>query len=122
MVEKRNSSENVSQKSLSPLERKILELLWKKGKGHVLEIYLSLRKKNTIAHTSVAVLLDRLHEKKLVTRAVERCKGGFRYLYYPTSKKEDYHKAVVQTAVDTLIERFGNTATTYFHERFGRKR
>ena len=116
------NNNKLSQKALSPLERKILEVLWKKGKGHVRDIYWSLKNKNKVAHTSVAVLLDRLHEKKLVSRAVERCKGGFRYLYYPTSKKEEYHKAVVQTAVDTLIERFGNTATTYFHERFGKKK
>lgn len=121
-MKKQQNNEKVSQKALSPLEKKILEVLWKKGKGHVRDIYGSLKKKNKIAHTSVAVLLDRLHGKKLVSRAVERCKGGFRYLYYPTSKKEEYHKAVVQAAVDTLIERFGNTAMTYFHDRFGKKK
>ncbi len=121
-MKKQQNNENVPQKALSPLEKKILEVLWKKGKGHVRDIYGSLKKKNKVAHTSVAVLLDRLHEKRLVSRAVEQCKGGFRYLYYPTSKKEEYHKAVVQTAVDTLIDRFGHTAITYFHERFGRKK
>ena len=107
--------------NVGPLEKAILEVLWKKKHAKVREIYDILKNNNKIAHTSVAVLLDRLHEQKLVTREVESCRGGYRYIYCPVSKKEDFQKQMLSKAVDSLIERFGNTAVSYFDERFGKK-
>jgi len=111
------------EKQLSPLENDILELLWKQKHARVREIYDTLRKKKKkVAHTSVAVFLDRLYEKKLVKRDIETCRGGFRYMYTTATEKEDFHKAIVQRAVDSLIHRFGNTAISYFNERFSREK
>ncbi|MBI5389660.1 BlaI/MecI/CopY family transcriptional regulator [Candidatus Woesearchaeota archaeon] len=107
---------------LGPLEKEILELLWQKQQAKVRDIYDVLKKKRKVAHTSIAVLLDRLHERKLVKRSIETCRGGYRYVYSPASEKEDYQKAVLRNSVDNLIERFGNIATAYFDERFGKKR
>ncbi len=112
-----NKREKIRAGQLSPLEMDILEILWNKGQVRVRDIYDILKKKKKVAHTSVAVLLDRLHEKKHVCRKVETCRGGFRYIYSPSSGKEDFHKAVVRRAVDSLIERFGNAAISYFNER-----
>ncbi len=117
MMEKRLAST-----LLSPLEKDILEILWKKNQSRVRDIYNILKKKKKVAHTSVAVLLDRLHEKGLVRREVETCQGGFRYIYTTSAQKEDYHKFVLQKVIDSLIERFGNNAVTYFNERFGKKK
>lgn len=111
-----------SYKPLGPLEKEILELLWKRGSARVRELYDILKDKRKVAHTSVAVLLDRLYERKLVTRKIETCRGGYRYIYYPTSEKEDFQKKALHIAVDNLIERFGDTATAYFNERFNKKR
>jgi predicted transcriptional regulator len=108
-----------SKQLLGPLEKDILEILWNNKEGQVRGIFNSLKKRRKVAHTSVAVMLDRLHTKKLVTRKVEACKGGFRYTYYPASGKKEFQKQVLHNAVDSLIERFGDAATTYFNERFG---
>lgn len=107
---------------LGPLEGDILSTLWKKGSSHSKELYILLKKKRKVAHTSVAVMLDRLHEKKLVVREIQSCRGGYRYIYTPASSPEDFRNAALQNAVDTLIDRFGNTAVAYFNERFGKRK
>ena len=107
---------------LGPLEEDILTALWNKGKSHSKELYTQLRKKRKVAHTSVAVMLDRLHEKKLVAREIQSCRGGYRYIYTPASSREDFRHAAMQNAVDKLIDTFGNTAVAYFNERFGKRK
>ena len=111
-------AEGVSESILSPLEQDILSLLWVKKKAKVREIYQIIRKKKDIAHTSIAVMLDRLHQKNLVRREVESCRGGFRYTYYPLQCEAEFKNEKIRTAVDKLIEKFGSTAVNYFNERF----
>ena len=110
----------VTNPLLGPLEEDILKMLWTKGTSHSKELYILLRKKRKVAHTSVAVMLDRLHEKKLVKREIQSCRGGYKYIYAPSASPEDFKQAALQNAVDKLIESFGNTAVAYFNERFGR--
>jgi predicted transcriptional regulator len=112
---------DISQPILGPLEKEILELLWKKKKARVKEIHEILKDKRKVAHTSIAVMLDRLHEKKIVSREVENCRGGFRYIYFPTSEKKEYNNAILSHAVDKLIDKFGKSAVSYFNERFGQE-
>ncbi|TAL52234.1 MAG: hypothetical protein EPN86_05440 [Nanoarchaeota archaeon] len=106
---------------LSPLEQDVLGLLWTKKKMRVREIHSVLKKKRKVALCSVAVTLDRLHEKKVVGRQVERARGGARYIYYASSDQETFEKKAIEVAVDKFIEQFGITAVSYFNERFGRR-
>ena len=106
---------------LSPLEGDVLGVLLSGGKLKVREVHETLKQK--VPLTSIAVMLDRLYEKKLVDRGMETCRGGTRYIYYlkktPNEIEEDYLKQ----NVDSLINKFGDKAVTYFHKRFseGRK-
>ena len=103
---------------LSPLEQDILKQIWPDKKLRVRQIYDKLKLKRKLALSSVAVLLDRLHEKGLVKRTVETARGGVRYVYFPSKDKNSFEKSVVESAVNKLIDAFGNTATNYFNERF----
>ena len=108
---------------LSPLENSVLEELWPDRSLRVREIYGSLRKKGKkMALTSVAVILDRLHERKLVCRRIEPARGGLRYIYHPRQNKDGFERSVIANSIDGLIKQFGTTAVTYFNERFGKKR
>ncbi len=107
---------------LSPLEQDILKVIWPGKKMRVREIYDTLKGKRKLALSSVAVLLDRLHEKGIVARDVETGRGGVRYIYYPTANRQQFEKSVVEGAVNKLIQNFGSTAVSYFHERFARKK
>lgn len=107
---------------LSPLEKDILAVLWPDKKLRVRQIYEKLKNKRKLALSSVAVLLDRLHSKGVVKRDVETARGGVRYVYYPVKDKQQFEQSIVETTVNSLIEKFGSTAVSYFNERFAKKR
>lgn len=107
---------------LSPLEFDVLKLLWPNKTLKVREIYNMLKPKRKVALSSIAVILDRLYEKDIVDRKVETGKGGLRYLYFPRKNKKQFEKSIVESAVNKLIERFGNTAVSYFNERFSERK
>jgi len=106
---------------LSPLENDVLRLLWPDRHLKVRGIYQQLKRKRKLALCSVAVILDRLHDKGLVKRDIEKARGGFCYIYYPVKDKDTFEKSVVEKTVDSLIQRFGPTAVSYFNERFANK-
>jgi len=106
---------------LSPLERNVLKLLWPDKKMRVKEILLKLPSK--VALSSVAVICDRLHEKGLLKREIEKSeKDCIRYVYYPSKDKANFEKSVIEKAVNNLINAFGQTAVSYFNERFEKKK
>ncbi len=107
---------------LSPLERDILGKLWPDKKLRVREIYDKLKGTRKLALSSVAVLLDRLHEKKIVERKIETARGGVRYIYSPRKDKEHFEASVVEKTVNKLIQSFGETAVAYFEERFAKRK
>ena len=105
---------------LSPLEGDVLKILWPSQKMRVREIHDKLKRK--VALSSVAVILDRLHDKHIVAREIETARGGVRYVYYPTKDRKAFEKSVVEKTVNKLIDTFGPTAVSYFNERFKPKR
>ena len=107
---------------LSPLEADVLKILWPDKSMKVKQIYDQLKPNRKVALSSVAVILDRLHDKSIVERKIETARGGFRYIYTPRKDKNQFEKSVVEDAVNQLIERFGSTAVSYFNERFSRKK
>jgi len=105
---------------LSPLENDVLKILWPDKSLKVRDIHVKLAKKRDVALSSVAVILDRLHDKHIVTRNAETGRGGIRYIYTPRHDKQGFEKSIVEVTVNKLIQQFGPTAVTYFNERFGR--
>ena len=114
---------NLDKKSigvLSPVQSQILEVLWKNDSQRVRHIHNRL-KNSGIALTSIAVNLDRLHKKDIVTRTVETGRGGPHYIYSVNKTKEEFEKSVLDGTVNKLIEKFGPMAVDYFQERFSNK-
>ncbi|MBI2135882.1 BlaI/MecI/CopY family transcriptional regulator [Candidatus Woesearchaeota archaeon] len=107
---------------LSPLENDVLNILWPDKSLRVREIYEKLKGKRKVALTSVAVILDRLHERSIVERKIETARGGLRYLYTPKQTKQEFDAQIIDTAVNKLINQFGNTAVSYFNERFSKRK
>tara|TARA_Y100000310_G_scaffold345545_1_gene466314 strand:+ start:163 stop:513 length:351 start_codon:yes stop_codon:yes gene_type:complete len=105
---------------LSPLEIDVLNLLWKKKKAKVRDIFNTLKSNQKVALTSVAVILDRLHEKGIVGREVETARGGLRYIYFPLKDQKQFERSIIESNVDKMITKFGKTATVYFNERFSK--
>ena len=107
---------------LSPLEADILKVIWPARKMKVRQIYEKLKGKRIVALTSIAVILDRLYTKDIVDRHVEKGRGGLRYIYFAKQNKNEFEKKIVEQTVNKLIDKFGNTAVSYFNERSSEKR
>ena len=103
---------------LSPLEKDILKTLWPSKRMRVRQIYDKLKTTRKLGLSSVAVLLDRLHDRSIVSRNVETGRGGVRYVYFPAQDRASFERGIVATSVDKLIKHFGSVAVTYFEERF----
>lgn len=107
---------------LSPLEYDVLRVLWKTKNARVRKVHKSLKDRK-VALTSVAVTLDRLHQKGVVSRTVEKGRGGGHYIYSARTSKEEFEASVIDSAVNRIISNFGPVAVNYFHKRFsGRKK
>lgn|SRR3989344_7679920 len=104
---------------LSPLEGDVLRVLWPDKEMRVREIHSKLKRK--VALSSVAVILDRLFDKGIVSRKIETARGGARYIYQPALNKQNFEKSIVEKTVDKLIDSFGDTAVSYFNERFKKR-
>jgi len=101
---------------LSPLESEVLDVLCDCHEATVRKVHKKLRKK--CALTSVAVMLDRLYDKKLVTRRAVFGRGGQHYVYSVKASKRELEYSVLDNAVNQLMKIFGRTAASYFNERF----
>ncbi len=109
---------------LSPLEADILRVLWTRRNSRVRDIHKIINKRRKVALTSVAVILDRLHKKKIVSRVAKKGKGGYHYIYSTKVSREHLEHSIIDKTVNKLVDMFGANAVTYFNERFkkGKKR
>lgn len=103
---------------LSPLEQNVLQILWPDKKLRVKEIQKKFSGKKAPL-SSVAVICDRLHDKGLLKRDIEKSdKACIRYVYYPAKDKTEFETAIIEKTVNKLLDAFGKTAAAYFNERF----
>lgn len=84
-------------KSISPSELKVMEILWKNSPLSASQIIDALESIESWHSRTVKSLITRLLKKK----AIGHKQDGNRYLYYPKLKKNDY----LQTTSRSLIHR-----------------
>ena len=99
-------------KILGELEQIVMEIVWRSKESAVRDIFQELRKKRSIAYTTVATILQRLFDKDIVGRKTE--KNGYRY--FPKVSKEFYAKSLTKSFVKKLEKSFGDTAISSFAE------
>jgi predicted transcriptional regulator len=93
---------------LGPLEANVMEAIWaSKTPITVREIYEALKKTKNIAYTTVMSTMDRLHDKRLLDRKIEKGKGGLYYVYWPALEKQTFQKSAVREVLSSLIDNFG---------------
>lgn len=96
--------------TLGELEKQIMDILWIKQNVSVRCVLEQLQKQRKIAYTTVATILQRLYEKKLVVKKED--KTGFRYI--PKISREDYLKSLSQSFLSNLVKGFGDIAIASF--------
>jgi len=107
---------------LSPLEARVLDALWNKEEAKVRDLHSIIKKDQKVALTSIAVILDRLHKKKLVKRKALPGRGGYHYIYSAILSKKDFEYSMMDKFVEKMIDTFGKSAVAYFNEKFSKER
>lgn len=89
--------------SLTPLELKIMQVLWREGAGDVLHVQKNLLPETDLAYTTVQTMLNVLQRKGKVRRNLK----GRAYEYRPVLSQE---KAAGQAVRDLVKRLFGGSA------------
>jgi predicted transcriptional regulator len=105
-------------KVLGDLEADIMKTIWTIQKGDVKSIHKQLNKERKAAITTVATVLDRLHDKGLVQRELVK-EGGVRYIYKPAMTRNQFESTVVSNVLRGLFESFGESAISYLIQTTG---
>jgi predicted transcriptional regulator len=94
---------------LGPLEANVMEAIWgsRKTPVTVREIYEALKRTKNLAYTTVMSTMDRLFEKNLLDRKIEKGRGGLYYVYWPALEKQTFQKSAVREVLSSLIDNFG---------------
>jgi len=102
----------MSQKTLSPLEQEIMNIVWECKTASVREVVEKLHPARKLAYTTVATLLQRLFEKELITRSNQ----GTVLYYTPKISKTAYGKHMARSFIRNFLTSFGDTAIVSFAE------
>lgn len=106
------SSMRIIQKSLSPLDQEIMNIVWECNSCTVREVLVQICKEKELAYTTVATILTRLCEKGLLKRS-QRSSVVY---YSPKISREDFSKNVAGSFFTNFLQSFGDTAIASFAE------
>ncbi len=101
----------------SDLEEEILKQLWNKGDGHSKNLHEAVGKKYGVTHSTIAVTLNRLHEKGMLHRKPEKTRGGTRYIYTPKYSREDLGMHLGQKFFAFIRKSFGENCVANLKKR-----
>ena len=102
----------MKQKPLSNLEEQIMNIVWECNECSVREVLENLQKKRKIAYSTVATILRRLEQKKLVTKNTK----AMTFVYSPKISKESYSRGLTLSFLKKQVQSFGNIAMASFVE------
>jgi predicted transcriptional regulator len=89
--------------ALTPLELKIMQILWSEGSSNVLEVQKGLLPNDDLAYNTVQTMLNILHRKGRVRRALK----GRAYVYRAVASRE---KVIGQALRDFVERMFGGSS------------
>ena len=102
---------------LGDLEAITLRQLWEASRPlSVREFQERISKTRPVAVTTVATILDRLHQKGVVSRQLIR-QGSPHYLYSPKLTEAEFKHAVVDDVMGTLLRSFNEVTVAYLSEK-----
>ncbi|AEC51090.1 hypothetical protein PNA2_0172 [Pyrococcus sp. NA2] len=103
---------------LPSLEAEIMEYMWEIKEGTAGEVYEYLKTKHPeIRRSTVSIIMNRLCEKGLLTRRMERGRGGIRYVYMITTTREEFERKIVEKIIDTLLANFREATYAYISKK-----
>ena len=100
----------MNTRQLSKLEQEVMNIVWELDKCSVREVLENVNKNKQLAYTTVATILQRLHEKGLVVKKGE----GIAFLYSPKLSKKTYSKNLAQSFISKFFNSFGDVGLASF--------
>lgn len=94
----------------SPLEPRVMEIMFERGSATVREVYEELRKERDISLTTVGTVLSRLYGKGFLDREFQTGRGGVFYVYRVKVSREEYERKVARDAVRKIVTTLGRPA------------
>ena len=102
---------------LGSLETEVLRALRELKEAPARDVRRQLERQGVrVAYTTVATILSRLHDKRLVHRRRESCRGGERYVYRPGDVEQKYLVNLLRGVVAT----FGATGVVHLNEEIAK--
>jgi predicted transcriptional regulator len=102
---------------LGSLEAEVLASLRELGEAPARDVRTALERHGTkVAYTTVATILSRLHDKRLVKRRRETCRGGERYVYRAGDIPEKYFANLLKG----VVAMFGPAGVVHLNEEIAK--
>jgi predicted transcriptional regulator len=102
-------------KTIGPLERKILEILWTKQEASARDISYALEQNgNRRAYSTVRTIINRLVKKKYVSQRYDDKTRN--YLYTTVLTKQELEKKIVHRMFGEMLQRFEQSTISYLAE------
>jgi predicted transcriptional regulator len=100
---------------LHELESEVMEQLWRSGEASVRSVMEALneRERKARAYTTFMTIMQRLHQKGLLSRRRE----GKSDLYAPAYERDEYVRLRSRAQVEELVTRYGDVALSHFAEQ-----
>jgi predicted transcriptional regulator len=100
---------------LHELESEVMEQLWRSGEASVRSVMEALneRERKARAYTTFMTIMQRLHQKGLLSRRRE----GKSDLYTPAYERDEYVRLRSRAQVEELVTRYGDVALSHFAEQ-----
>lgn len=98
--------------SIGELEKQVMDILWEQKKCSARDILSLLKHEKKLAYTTVATILQRLYDKGLLKRTIDKTV----HIYSPKISKEKYSKSIAQNFLKNFIDSYGDTAIASFAE------
>lgn len=89
-----------------------MNIVWELDECSVKEVMERVNRRKQLAYTTVATILQRLHDKGLVTRKGQ----GNIFMYSSKLSKKSYSKNLAQSFLNKFFSSFGDVAVTSFAE------
>lgn len=102
----------MSQKTLSPLEQEVMNVVWELKECSIRDVVEKFSQEKNLAYTTVSTILTRLYEKGMLDKLGE----DVAIVYKPKLQKKEYGKKLAQLFMQTFYANFGSIAASSFAE------
>lgn len=104
-------------KVLGELESEVMEIIWQSSNPVLVRgVAEYLQKKRKIAYTTVMTIMNRLVEKRLLSRKQE----GHAYLYKSAVSKDKFLTRISHQIIKNFVSSFGDAAVAHFTEELAK--